>query len=76
LAASIVLVVAALALAIVGITINCWFARSLGSTEIAGWLFLAIGVAADLAALWRCRHVPLPPDRRASGVRRRPGRCG
>ncbi len=30
---------------------NGWFARSLGSSEIAGWLFLAIGVAADLVAL-------------------------
>jgi hypothetical protein len=30
---------------------NGWFARSLGSSDIAGWLFLAIGVAADLVAL-------------------------
>ena len=30
---------------------NGWFARSLGSSEIAGWLFLGIGVAADLVAL-------------------------
>ncbi|HLZ05403.1 MAG TPA: hypothetical protein VKR55_25050 [Bradyrhizobium sp.] len=49
--ASYVLVAAALALAGVGIVINGWFARSLGSTEAAGWLFLAIGVATDLAAL-------------------------
>lgn len=42
---------AALALAGVGIAINGWFARSLGSTEAAGWLFLAVGVAADSAAL-------------------------
>jgi hypothetical protein len=49
--ASILLVAAALALAGVGITTNGWFARSLGSSDIAGWLFLAIGVAADLAAL-------------------------
>ncbi|KRQ07488.1 hypothetical protein [Bradyrhizobium manausense] len=34
-----------------GVTMNGWFARSLGSSEIAGWLFLAIGVAADLVAL-------------------------
>ena len=50
-AASILLVAAAFALAGVGITTNGWFARSLGSSDIAGWLFLAIGVAADLAAL-------------------------
>jgi hypothetical protein len=48
---SIVLWVAALALAAVGITINGWFARSLGSTDSAGWLFMAVGVAADLVAL-------------------------
>ena len=42
---------AAFALAGVGIVMNGWFARSLGSSEIAGWLFLAIGVAADSAAL-------------------------
>jgi hypothetical protein len=40
-----------LALAAVGITINGWFARSLGSTDSAGWLFMAVGVAADLVAL-------------------------
>jgi hypothetical protein len=49
--ASILLIAAALALAAVGITTNGWFARSLGSSDIAGWLFLAIGVAADLVAL-------------------------
>jgi hypothetical protein len=49
--ASHVLVVAALSLAGVGIVINGWFARSLGSTESAGWLFLAIGVATDFVAL-------------------------
>ena len=43
--------IAALALAAVGITINGWFARSLGSSDIAGWLFLAVGVAADVVAL-------------------------
>ena len=42
---------AAFALAAVGITINGWFARSLGSSDVAGWLFLAVGVAADLVAL-------------------------
>jgi hypothetical protein len=49
--ASHVLVVAALGLAGVGIVINGWFARSLGSTEPAGWLFMAIGVATDFVAL-------------------------
>jgi hypothetical protein len=63
--ASILLVLAAIALAGVGITTNGWFARSLGSSDIAGWLFFAIGVAADLVALvmpscatalWQARH--------------------
>jgi hypothetical protein len=48
---SLVLASAAFVLAAVGVTTNGWFARSLGSSDIAGWLFLAIGVAADLAAL-------------------------
>ena len=34
--------VAAVALAFVGIAMNGWFARSLGSSEAAGWLLLAI----------------------------------
>lgn len=46
-----VLTAAALCLAGVGIIINGWFARSLGSSEIAGWLFLAMGVATDCVAL-------------------------
>src|ERR1700752_3906773 len=45
------LTVAALGLGAVGVTMNGWVARSLGSGEIAGWLFLAIGVASDLVAL-------------------------
>jgi hypothetical protein len=49
--APILLTMAALALAAVGMTMNGWFARSLGSTDTAGWLFLTIGVAADLVAL-------------------------
>jgi hypothetical protein len=49
--ASIFLVTAAFVLAGVGITTNGWFARSLGSSDTAGWLFLAIGVAGDLVAL-------------------------
>lgn len=49
--APLLLSVAAFALGAVGITINGWFARSLGSSDIAGWLFLAVGVAADLVAL-------------------------
>ena len=42
---------AALGLAAAGIMMNGWFARSLGSSDIASWLFLAIGAAADLVAL-------------------------
>jgi hypothetical protein len=49
--ASLFLTFAALALAGVGITMNGWFARSLGSSDIAGTLFLAIGSASDAAAL-------------------------
>lgn len=48
---SIMLTTAALGLGAVGVTMNGWFARSLGSTEAAGYLFLAIGVAADVVAL-------------------------
>lgn len=43
--------VAALGLGGVALCMNAWFARSLGSSETSGWLFLAIGVAADLVAL-------------------------
>jgi hypothetical protein len=49
--APVLLTAAALALSAVGIAINGWFARSLGSSDVAGWLFMAVGVAADLAAL-------------------------
>jgi len=49
--APIILTAAALALAGVGITINGWYARSLGASDVAGWLFLAVGVAADVIAL-------------------------
>jgi hypothetical protein len=44
---------------------NGWFAQSLGSSHVAGWMFLAVGVAADLVALvmptcaarlWHARH--------------------
>jgi hypothetical protein len=45
------LLTAALGLAGVGLTMNAWFARSLGSTEIAGWLFLVLGITSDLVAL-------------------------
>jgi hypothetical protein len=30
---------------------NGWFARSLGSSDAAAWLFLAVGIAADCTAL-------------------------
>lgn len=45
------LTTAALALSSVGIAINAWFARSLGSTPAAEWMFLAVGVTSDLVAL-------------------------
>jgi len=49
--ASILLTGTALMLAGVGIVMNGAFARSLGSTELSGWLFLGVGIAADLVAL-------------------------
>ena len=49
--ASAILMIAALALSAAGIAINGYFSLSLGASEFAGWLFLAVGVAADLAAL-------------------------
>jgi hypothetical protein len=49
-ATRIALMTTAFALAATGLAINAHFARSLGSTEFAGWLFLAIGVASDVAA--------------------------
>lgn len=49
--AAVDLTTAALALSAVGIAINGSFAHSLGSSDFAGWLFLAVGVAADLSAL-------------------------
>lgn len=48
---SALLIVAACGLAVVGVTMNGWFARSLGSSDLAGWLFLGTGVAADAVAL-------------------------
>ena len=62
---TILLSVAAIALAGAGILMNGWFARSLGSSDAASWLFLAVGMAADMvalampscaAALWRSGH--------------------
>jgi hypothetical protein len=47
---SVLLTTAAFALAGVGITINSWFARSLGASDVAGWLFLAVGAATDVVA--------------------------
>ncbi|WP_257170013.1 hypothetical protein [Bradyrhizobium sp. SRS-191] len=62
---SVLLQLAALAMAAVGMAMNGWFAHSLGSNSTAGWMFLAIGVTADLVALvmptcaarlWHARH--------------------
>ncbi|MGJ5177770.1 hypothetical protein ACQR16_11370 [Bradyrhizobium oligotrophicum] len=64
-ASSILLQLAALALAAVGMAMNGWFAHSLGSNSTAGTMFLAVGVTADLVALvmptcaarlWQGRH--------------------
>jgi hypothetical protein len=64
-ASALLLRAAALALACVGMAMNGWFAQSLGSSHVAGWMFLAIGMAADLVALvmptcaarlWHDRH--------------------
>jgi hypothetical protein len=49
--APVLLTAAALTLGAAGVAINGWFARSMGSSDAAGWLFLAVGVAADLVAL-------------------------
>jgi hypothetical protein len=49
--ASQALTLAAIGLAGTGLTMNGWFARSLGSSDFSGWLFLAVGIAADCAAL-------------------------
>jgi hypothetical protein len=45
------LTLAAFGLGTVGFVMNGWFARSLGSSDAAGWLFLAVGVASDVVAL-------------------------
>lgn len=42
---------ASVALAAVGLSMNAVYARSLGSSDVSAWLFLALGVAADSAAL-------------------------
>jgi hypothetical protein len=64
-AAPMLLTVAALALAVVGMVMNAMFAESLGASPTAARLFLALGIAADLAALclpscaaslWQARH--------------------
>jgi hypothetical protein len=48
---AILLSVAALALAAAGVLMNGWFAWTLGSSDAASWLFLAVGMAADMVAL-------------------------
>ncbi|MGJ4952519.1 hypothetical protein [Bradyrhizobium sp. HKCCYLS20291] len=64
-ASALMLQFAALALAAVGMAMNGWFAHSLGANSTAGWMFLAVGVTADLVALvmptcaarlWQARH--------------------
>lgn len=46
-----VLRAASVALAGVGLSMNAVYAHSLGSSDLSGWLFLALGVAADASAL-------------------------
>lgn len=46
-----VLRLASIALAAVGVSMNAVYAHSLGSGDLSGWLFLALGVAADASAL-------------------------
>jgi hypothetical protein len=48
---SVFLAIAAFCLAGVGITMNGWFAYSLGSGDLARLLFMAVGVGADCVAL-------------------------
>lgn len=48
---SILISIAAVGLTGVGIVMNGTFAHGLGATELSSWLFMAIGVAADLVAL-------------------------
>src|SRR5258705_12496605 len=43
------LVIVAYAFFGTGLATNGWFAQSLGSTEVAGYLFLAVGLASDAA---------------------------
>jgi hypothetical protein len=47
---SIVLMVLAFALFIVGLCSNALYAHNLATTELAGWLFVAVGVLADCLA--------------------------
>jgi hypothetical protein len=42
---------ASIAMAAVGLSMNAVYAHSLGNSDISGWLFLGLGVAADAAAL-------------------------
>lgn len=45
------LVTASLGLAVVGVTVNAWYAASLGASDAAGMLFRAVGICSDLAGL-------------------------
>jgi hypothetical protein len=48
---AVVLAILAAVIATVGVAIGAWFAGSLGRTPEAAWLFMAIGVCADLLVL-------------------------
>jgi len=61
---------AAAGLALVGLSMNATYARSLGSSDLSGWLFLALGLCADGAA-WPCRRWQPRPGRSATEPQRR-----
>src|ERR1700719_1321520 len=62
---STILKIIAIVIGVAGLTINAWFASTLGATDIAGMLFVAVGMSADAAAfvlptqaghLWQSRR--------------------
>jgi hypothetical protein len=66
---SIVLMVLAFAVFVVGLCSNALYAHSLATAEVAGWLFVAVGVLADCLAF-------VLPDRAMHLLPRMPPRDG